>query len=65
MSYKVLHGLENVIAATAAARRYWLELVEHAERKNDLGAGIKLARLGDSLSEAERQARAARNGEEI
>lgn len=62
---KVIHGLENIIAAVSSARRNWRELVDHAERKNDLSAGIKLARIGDEINEIERQARAARNGEEL
>lgn len=63
--HKVAAGLESIIALSGSARQHWRELVEHAERKNDLGAGIKLARISDDLNEIERHARAARNGEEL
>jgi hypothetical protein len=61
---KTIAGLENIIAASSSAKRHWRDLVNHAEAKGDIGAGIKLARLADDLSEIERNARAARNGEE-
>lgn len=62
--YKVKNGLENVLIHVHYARKYWRDLVAHAEEKGDVTAGLKLARISDELSEIERNARAARSGEE-
>lgn len=63
--HKVKNGLENILIYTHHARTHWRELVAHAEEKGDMTAGLKLARISDDLSEIERNARAARNGEEV
>lgn len=62
--HKVKTGLENIILAVDSAEEHWRDLVAHAERKGDISAAITLAKIRDDLGTIERNARAARNGEE-
>jgi len=60
---KVIWALEDILALSYDSRRDWSRALEYAQKAQDPGLLLALARLRDSLARIEQIARLARQGE--
>lgn len=62
LANKTIWALEDIIAASSAARRDWRQIFERAKRNGDKVLLIHLASLSNELAEIDSLAKDARHG---